>query len=44
MQQLDTHLQSVVDKEGRVDISFNALGISDPRFWVTRRIEEGGSA
>jgi NAD(P)-dependent dehydrogenase (short-subunit alcohol dehydrogenase family) len=26
---LDEHLQSVIDKEGRLDISFNAIGISD---------------
>jgi NAD(P)-dependent dehydrogenase (short-subunit alcohol dehydrogenase family) len=26
-QALDTHLQSVIDKAGRVDISFNAIGI-----------------
>ena len=28
-QAMDTHLQSVVDQAGRVDISFNAVGISD---------------
>jgi NAD(P)-dependent dehydrogenase (short-subunit alcohol dehydrogenase family) len=28
-QAVDTHLQSVVDQSGRVDISFNAVGISD---------------
>jgi NAD(P)-dependent dehydrogenase (short-subunit alcohol dehydrogenase family) len=28
-QAVDTHLQSVIDKEGRVDISFNAVGIPD---------------
>jgi NAD(P)-dependent dehydrogenase (short-subunit alcohol dehydrogenase family) len=28
-QAVDTHLQSVVDKAGRVDISFNAVGIPD---------------
>jgi NAD(P)-dependent dehydrogenase (short-subunit alcohol dehydrogenase family) len=27
-QAVDTHLQSVIDKAGRVDISFNAVGIS----------------
>jgi NAD(P)-dependent dehydrogenase (short-subunit alcohol dehydrogenase family) len=30
-QAVDTHLQSVVDTAGRVDISVNAIGISDPR-------------
>jgi NAD(P)-dependent dehydrogenase (short-subunit alcohol dehydrogenase family) len=30
-QAVDTHLQSVVDKAGRVDISFNAVGIPDAR-------------
>jgi NAD(P)-dependent dehydrogenase (short-subunit alcohol dehydrogenase family) len=28
---LDRHLHSVIDKAGRVDISFNAVGISDTR-------------
>jgi NAD(P)-dependent dehydrogenase (short-subunit alcohol dehydrogenase family) len=28
-QAVDNHLQSVIDKAGRVDISFNAIGISD---------------
>jgi NADP-dependent 3-hydroxy acid dehydrogenase YdfG len=28
-QALDMHLQSVVDKAGRIDISFNAIGIAD---------------
>ena len=28
-QALDTHLQSVIDNAGRVDISFNAVGIPD---------------
>jgi NAD(P)-dependent dehydrogenase (short-subunit alcohol dehydrogenase family) len=28
---IDTHLQSVVDKTGRVDISFNAIGIADTK-------------
>jgi NADP-dependent 3-hydroxy acid dehydrogenase YdfG len=28
-QAVDKHLQSVVDKAGRVDISFNAVGIPD---------------
>ena len=28
-QAVDKHLQSVIDKAGRVDISFNAVGISD---------------
>ncbi|HKE92192.1 MAG TPA: hypothetical protein VKB45_17795, partial [Gemmatimonadales bacterium] len=26
---IDSHLQSVMDKAGRVDISFNAVGIPD---------------
>ena len=30
-QAVDTHLQSVIDKAGRVDISFNAVGIPDPK-------------
>jgi NAD(P)-dependent dehydrogenase (short-subunit alcohol dehydrogenase family) len=30
-QAVDNHLQSVIDAAGRVDISFNAVGISDPR-------------
>ncbi len=29
-QAVDTHLQSVIDKAGRLDISFNAVGNSDP--------------
>ena len=29
-QAVDEHLQSVIEKAGRVDISFNAVGISDP--------------
>ena len=28
-QAVDTHLQSVIDKAGRIDISFNAVGIPD---------------
>src|SRR5215469_4199265 len=28
-QAIDKHLQSVIDKAGRVDISFNAIGIPD---------------
>src|SRR5262245_39484277 len=28
-QEVDAHLQSVIDKAGRVDISFNAIGIPD---------------
>lgn len=31
-QAVDKHLQSVVDKEGRVDIAFNALGIPGTKF------------
>jgi NAD(P)-dependent dehydrogenase (short-subunit alcohol dehydrogenase family) len=30
-QAVDKHLQSVIDKAGRVDISFNAVGISDTK-------------
>src|ERR687896_2128709 len=29
-QAVDKHLQSVIDKAGRVDISFNAIGIPNP--------------
>ena len=29
-QAMDQHLQSVTDQAGRVDISFNAVGIPDP--------------
>jgi NAD(P)-dependent dehydrogenase (short-subunit alcohol dehydrogenase family) len=28
-QAVDNHLQSVIDKAGRIDISFNAIGIAD---------------
>jgi NAD(P)-dependent dehydrogenase (short-subunit alcohol dehydrogenase family) len=35
-QTVDKHLQSVIDKAGRVDISFNAVGIPD-----TRRLRSG---
>ena len=28
---IDKHLQSVIDKAGRVDISFNAIGIPDQK-------------
>ena len=31
---MDKHLQSVIDKAGRVDISFNAVGIPNRRFGV----------
>ena len=30
-QAMDEHLQSVVDRAGRVDISFNAIGIPDTK-------------
>jgi NAD(P)-dependent dehydrogenase (short-subunit alcohol dehydrogenase family) len=30
-QAVDEHLQSVIDKAGRVDISFNAVGIPDTK-------------
>src|SRR5437879_2944280 len=33
-QAVDTHLQSVIDKAGRVDISFNAIGIPTPKIRV----------
>ena len=33
-QAVDRHLQSVTDKAGRVDISFNAIGIPNPRIRV----------
>ena len=33
-QALDKHLQSVIDKAGRVDISFNAIGIPNPKVRV----------
>ncbi len=28
---IDKHLQSVIDKAGRVDISFNAIGLPDAK-------------
>ena len=31
---VDTHLQSVIDKAGRVDISFNAIGLPNPKIRV----------
>jgi NAD(P)-dependent dehydrogenase (short-subunit alcohol dehydrogenase family) len=33
-QAVDKHLQSVIDKAGRVDISFNAIGIPNPKIRV----------
>jgi NAD(P)-dependent dehydrogenase (short-subunit alcohol dehydrogenase family) len=33
-QAVDKHLQSVIDQAGRVDISFNAIGIPNPKFRV----------
>jgi NAD(P)-dependent dehydrogenase (short-subunit alcohol dehydrogenase family) len=33
-QAVDKHLQSVIDKAGRVDISFNAVGIPNPKIRV----------
>jgi len=33
-QAVDKHLQSVTDKAGRVDISFNAIGIPNPKVRV----------
>ena len=43
-QAVDRHLRSVIDMAGRVDISFNAIGIPDPKIrvcpwpsWTPRR-------
>jgi NAD(P)-dependent dehydrogenase (short-subunit alcohol dehydrogenase family) len=33
-QAVDNHLQSMIDKAGRVDISFNAIGIPNPKIRV----------
>jgi NAD(P)-dependent dehydrogenase (short-subunit alcohol dehydrogenase family) len=33
-QSVDTHLQSVIDKAGRIDISFNAIGLPNPKVRV----------
>jgi NAD(P)-dependent dehydrogenase (short-subunit alcohol dehydrogenase family) len=33
-QAVDEHLQSVIDKAGRIDISFNAIGIPNPKIRV----------
>jgi NAD(P)-dependent dehydrogenase (short-subunit alcohol dehydrogenase family) len=33
-QAVDEHLQAVIDKAGRIDISFNAIGIPNPRIRV----------
>jgi NAD(P)-dependent dehydrogenase (short-subunit alcohol dehydrogenase family) len=33
-QAVDKHLQSVIDKAGRIDISFNAIGIPNPKIRV----------
>jgi NADP-dependent 3-hydroxy acid dehydrogenase YdfG len=33
-QAMEKHLQSVIDKAGRVDISFNAIGIPNPKIRV----------
>ena len=33
-QAVDGHLQSIIDKAGRVDISFNAIGIPNPKIRV----------
>ena len=35
-QAVEGHLQSVIDTAGRVDISFNAIGIPDGRSWASR--------
>ena len=35
-QAVDRHLQSVIDKAGRVDISFNAVGSPDSKILVLR--------
>jgi NADP-dependent 3-hydroxy acid dehydrogenase YdfG len=40
-QAVDKHLQSVTDKAGRVDISFNAIGIPNPKIRVP--LVEAGS-
>lgn len=36
---VDNHLQSVIDKAGRVDISFNAVGISDTEILGTPLVD-----
>jgi NAD(P)-dependent dehydrogenase (short-subunit alcohol dehydrogenase family) len=33
--EVDEHLQTVIDKEGRIDISFNAIGIPNPKIRVS---------
>jgi NAD(P)-dependent dehydrogenase (short-subunit alcohol dehydrogenase family) len=38
-QAVDQHLQSVIDKAGRVDISFNAVGIPDTKILGVPLIE-----
>jgi NAD(P)-dependent dehydrogenase (short-subunit alcohol dehydrogenase family) len=38
-QAVDKHLQSVTDKAGRVDISFNAIGIPDPTYGIVPLVE-----
>jgi NAD(P)-dependent dehydrogenase (short-subunit alcohol dehydrogenase family) len=37
---VDTHLQSVVDKAGRVDISFNAVGIPNGKIIGVPLVEQ----
>ena len=44
-QAVEAHLRSVVDKTGRVDISFNAVGIPDLEIlgvqqYVTERVDD----
>jgi hypothetical protein len=36
-QAVDRHLQSVIDKAGRVDISFNAVGFPDKDILVSEQ-------
>jgi NAD(P)-dependent dehydrogenase (short-subunit alcohol dehydrogenase family) len=38
-QAIDQHLQSVTDTAGRVDISFNAVGIPDPTYGLVPLVE-----
>jgi hypothetical protein len=38
-QAVDNHLQSVIDKAGRVDISFNAVGVPDTKILGVPLIE-----
>jgi NAD(P)-dependent dehydrogenase (short-subunit alcohol dehydrogenase family) len=38
-QAVDIHLQSVIERAGRVDISFNAVGIPDPTYGLVPLVE-----